>query len=672
MFEVQTFSFDKKGFGRINSNPRLSDWPVVYIIENGKEVYIGETTSVAARSRQHSTDEDRLKLERMHVILDEEYNKSATLDVEALLIQYIAAEGTHRLQNGNRGLVNHSYFDKERYRAKFESTIWSNLQRLGLVRKDLADIKNSEIFKYSPYKALTEDQLAIAEEILAVVTSTTRGTHIVTGGAGTGKSVLATYLVKALKDDPKTANLKIALVVSMSSLRGSIRNAFSHVGSLSESMVIGPSEVVNSDYDVLIVDEAHRLRQRKNIVNYRSHDEMNRKLGLGKYGTELDWILLRSKHQVLFYDEKQTIRPADVHAKRFIGLEATKHRLSTQHRVQGGVAYMEFVDNLFLADRNISADFDNFDFRIYEDPGDMVKEIKVRNAEIGLCRVVAGFAWPWTRADPNALDINLDGYRLKWNTRLVNWVNSPDAINEVGCIHTVQGYDLNYVGVIVGGELTFDVEKNQFQIQPDRYKDQNGWRGITDMRELERYIINIYKTLLTRGMKGAYVFVEDENLRDKLRQSLTNYWVPKMRLKPQNQGLVRSPITVEMVRIPLVGSAPCGNPLLGQENIQEYISVPKAKLKPGVKYFIVRAEGDSMDLGDIQDGDLLLCRYGEKGETGDKIIALLGGENVTVKEYGPRKNGIRLLLPRSSNKIHKPIKPSEGDSIQGIVQEILE
>jgi len=126
-----------------------------------------------------------------------------------------------------------------------------------------------------------------------------------------------------------------------------------------------------------------------------------------------------------------------------------------------------------------------------------------------------------------------------------------------------------------------------------------------------------------------------------------------------------------MVRIPLVGSAPCGNPLLGEENIEEYINVPKSKIKPGNKYFILRASGDSMNLAGILDGDLVLCRYGVKGETGDRVVALLG-DNVTIKVYGPRENGIRLLLPKSTNKVHMPITPEEGDTVQGVVQEVLE
>ena len=126
-----------------------------------------------------------------------------------------------------------------------------------------------------------------------------------------------------------------------------------------------------------------------------------------------------------------------------------------------------------------------------------------------------------------------------------------------------------------------------------------------------------------------------------------------------------------MIRVPLVGSAPCGNPLVGEQNIEDYILVEKSKIKSGFKYFILRAEGDSMNLAGIKDGDLVLCRLQEKADTGDRVVALLGGENVTIKEYGPREDGVRLLIPKSTNKNHTPITPDEGDSVQGIVQEVI-
>lgn len=668
MSDIQTFSFDQAGFANIKKFPLGRDWPVVYIIENQHEVYIGETTSAHNRSKQHYENKDRARLERLHIITDEESNKSATLDLESQLIQYFSAEGTLRLQNGNKGLVNHNYFDRDRYRAKLE-TIWKKLQGLQLVKMELNDIENSELFKYSPYKALTEDQMAVADELYEVVKSGHPSLHIVNGGPGTGKTILATYLVKLLKEDEKTKNLEIGLVISMTSLRRSIQDAFSFVTGLSRAMVIGPSEVANKKYDLLIVDEAHRLRRRRNITNYRSHDTMNRRFGLGHEGTELDWILKSSKQQILFYDENQSVRPADVHVDQFKNLKATHHFLTSQLRVKGGEKYIKFINNIFNGGENLDAQFNSFDFQIYDNVPKMVEDIKTKNEEFSLSRVVAGFAWPWvSRGKPEATDIDIDGYKLKWNSTTTNWVNSRNAVNEVGCIHTVQGYDLNYVGVIVGPELGYDEKSDHLTVHKEHYADSNGWHGVTDPMELERYIINIYKTLMTRGMRGCYVYFVDKSTEKFFKSRIAGALSTD---KPVVKKIL-SPYAREMVRIPLVGSAPCGNPLVGKQNIEDYILVEKAKIKPGFKYFILRAEGDSMNLKGINDGDFVLCRLQEKAETGDRVVALLGGENVTIKEYGPREDGVRLLIPRSTNKSHVPITPEEGDSVQGIVQEVLE
>jgi repressor LexA len=142
-------------------------------------------------------------------------------------------------------------------------------------------------------------------------------------------------------------------------------------------------------------------------------------------------------------------------------------------------------------------------------------------------------------------------------------------------------------------------------------------------------------------------------------------------IKTRHEKPVISPYTQEMLGVPLVGSAPCGEPLLGEENIEEIIMVDKSKIKSGAKYFILHASGDSMNKAGINDGDLVLCRYSEKAETGDRVVALLGGENVTIKYYD-KKDGRRILLPKSSNSSHQPIIPEEGDVVQGIVQEVIE
>ncbi len=669
MAKIETIDFESRAIERLKDRPLGLDWPTVYFLQNDKSAYIGQTTGLYDRTKTHKRDARRALLKKVHIITDEEFNMSAAYDIEALLIQYIAAEGTYKIQNGNRGLTDHNYFDKPRYRAKFE-LVWDNLKSLSLVKRELNEVKNSELFKYSPYKALTPEQLAIAEELITVVASAPRGTHIVQGGPGTGKSVLATYLIKAIKDNKETKGLRVALVVSMTPLRDTLKKVFSHVEGLSSNMVIGPSEVAKNEYDLLVVDEAHRLRQRRGLTGYGAHDKINILLGFDKYtGTELDWILKQSKHQILFYDENQTIRPADVPATRFESLDATHHHLTAQLRVEGGQKYLKLIEQLFTGEQSVENDLENYEFKMYEDVGEMVQDIKIKNEQVGLARVVAGYAWPWiSKKNPDAFDIEIGETKLKWNSQLTDWVNSANAINEVGCIHTVQGYDLNYVGVIIGSELTYDEVSKKLRVNPKNYKDVKGIGGVVDDSELERYILNIYKTMLTRGIKGTYVYVVDEKLKNHFNDLISVNPINKERVGIR---AVLSPITREMLRVPLVGSAPCGAPLLGNENIEEYIAVEKSKIKPGYKYFILRADGDSMNLAGINDGDLVLCRQQLKADTGDRVVALLG-ENVTIKEYGPREDGIRLLLPKSSNKIHMPITPGEGDSVQGIVQEVLE
>ncbi|MDB5204515.1 MAG: hypothetical protein JWP09_543 [Candidatus Taylorbacteria bacterium] len=437
-------------------------------------------------------------------------------------------------------------------------------------------------------------------------------------------------------------------------------------------MVIGPNDVVRQKYDLLIVDESHRLQRRKNIMGYGAYDTVNKNLGLDKDATQLEWIMRSSKHQIFLYDKNQSVKPSDIRPEDFQKLNAKEYTLNTQMRVEAGEEYIKFIEDIFDLRKPEKTEFKNYDFKIFDNIVSLVKEIKTKEDEYKLSRVVAGYAWPWhTKSGSKSIqkhDIEIDGMKLMWNSTAQDWVNSPNAINEVGCIHTVQGYDLNYVGVIIGPEFSYNPITKKFNVDKSKYFDTNGRNGITDPNELERYIINIYKTLLTRGIKGTYVYIVDENLRNYIKRVLNPVIVVTQ--IQFNKEEVKSPYQMETIKIPLVGSAPCGNPLMGEENIEEYIDVSKNKIRPGAKYFIVRADGDSMNKAGINDGDLVLCRWAEKGETGDRVVALLGGENVTIKYYDKR-DGRRILLPKSTNPQHQPIIPEEGDSVQGIVQEII-
>lgn len=674
MSNIVTFKYNKDNFEEIKNYNFGRNWPVVYVLEDKKEIYIGQTVNAYYRSKQHYENPERRKLNEIHIITDEEFNVSATLDIESWLIQYISADGKYVLQNGNSGLKNHNYYDRIKYKTKFEIT-WNKLKEIGIVKNSLEDLKNSDLFKYSPYKSLTEDQFFVAKQIFRDIKRNEINTFIVNGKPGTGKTILATYLFKYLKEQDETKHLKIGLVVPMASLRVTIKKVFGKIKGLKSNMVIGPNDVVQDQYDLLIVDEAHRLQRRKGIMGYGAFDKVNRGLGLGNYGTQLDWVMKSSKHQVFFYDENQSIKRADIRPEDFKKLKTKTYELSTQMRIEAGEEYIKFIEDIFDLRTPQNTTFPNYEFKIFNNAEEMVSLIKERDKNHKLARVVAGYAWPWhTKPGSKSIqkhDIEINGLKLIWNSTARDWVNSPNAVNEVGCIHTVQGYDLNYVGVIIGPEFYYDPLKKKFGVNREKYFDINGRNGVTDPNELERYIINIYKTLLTRGIKGTYVYIVDENLRNHFKEQLKQEVVKKINHEEfYNEKKIVSPFTIEMIRVPLVGSAPCGNPLLGEENIEDYIEVEKSKIKPGTKYFIVRASGDSMNKAGINDNDLVLCRYSEKGETGDRIVALLGGENVTIKFYD-KKDGRRILLPKSTNPIHQPIIPEEGDVVQGIVQEVL-
>ncbi|MDD4594848.1 MAG: DUF2075 domain-containing protein [Methanobacteriaceae archaeon] len=526
MESIKTFKFNESSISDMATYRHCKNWPVVYMIENGREMYIGETTSAYSRTKQHLKDTRRKDLNKIHLVIDDEYNKSAALDIESSLIEYIAADGTFSLQNGNLGLSNHNYYDREKYQAKFE-LLWESLKKKTLVKKELIQIRNSDLFKYSPYKALTEDQIIVAENIIDLMKMGERIPNIVSGAPGTGKTVLAVYLVKRLKESDDFNNLNIALVVPMTSLRKTLKKVFKNVKGLSSNMVIGPSQVVNKKYDILIVDEAHRLRRRVNLMpgQYATFDKINKSLGLDD-GDELDWIINFSKYQVLFYDENQSIKPSDVKKKKFENINFYTHELTSQLRVKGGNDYIEFIDNLLNNQTIQKCYFKNYDFKIYNDIKEMVNDIKIKNKKHELSRLVAGYAWDWQTKEKKNInydtdfDIEINGTKLTWNTTAADWVNSKNSINEVGCIHTIQGYDLNYVGVIIGPELSYDFSKREFIINKDLYKDKKGKNSIKNPKELEKYILNIYKVLLTRGILGTYVYVCDESLKKYLEESI--------------------------------------------------------------------------------------------------------------------------------------------------------
>ena len=548
--EINKYSFSKAGSAEYVLNTYMNNlWPVVYIIKDDTigEAYIGESTNAINRMKNHLANEDRKKLADLLIISCDKFNKSAVLDIESNLIQYMSSDGRYKLQNGNTGLINHNYYQREQYQGLFDN-LWEHLLVEKYAKNPLSRIDNSDLFKYSPYKSLTNDQHDSVLEILGLLTKKEENTIFVEGGAGTGKTILAIYMMKLLKTDimdhhldaedetysselrmisqlkEKFPNPRVALVVPMTSLRKTLKKVFSNVKGLKSSMVIGPSEVSKNEYDVLIVDEAHRLRKRKNITNFKSFDDANKLLGFDIHeGTELDWILKQSKNQIFFYDEGQSIKPSDIDQAKFIKQKwsASLLKLVSQHRVKGGMDYINYIDKLLhcrLEKGDKKFESEHYDFVLYDSLTDLYADLKKKEDEFGLCRLLSGYSWEWKSAKNDVPDITIEGLNLKWNTTNEDWINSPNAFNEVGCIHTTQGYDLNYTGIIFGKEITYNPETKQIEINASQYFDKKGKQGIENPATLKAYILNIYKTMMLRGIRGTYVYVCDEGLREYFKE----------------------------------------------------------------------------------------------------------------------------------------------------------
>lgn len=534
-------------------------WPIVYILSDGgvKKAYVGETLDAVSRFKAHLKNQEKKTLTSAHLISSERFNKSITLDLESTLIKYISGDGQYHLLNGNLGLVNHSYYQKKDVYRQLFLPIWEKLREEKLVRHTIKSIDNSDLFKYSPYKSLSTEQKEGLQKIISSLLDESVHNTVIQGGAGTGKTLLAVFLFKLLStnaEDFRYQELdqgdvilldlikrlklrypkpRMALVIPMSSFRTTIKKVFGHIYGLKSSMVIGPSELTKNTYDLVMVDESHRLRRRVNLGTYFGvFDKVCTQLGMDKnVASELDWVLNRSKKRVFFYDESQSIKPSDVEQKAFDQLKNRKDtqvmELTSQFRVNGGNRYVKFVEDLLTVNfpsgvkRYAS---EKYELRLFSDIAEMVEQIKTRDQQYGLSRLIAGYSWEWiSRHNASLYDIEIEGVRLKWNGSTIDWVNSKNSVNEVGCIHTTQGYDLNYAGVIFGNEISYDRDRNEIIIREERYRDRNGKQSIRTPAQLKEYILHIYKTVMLRGIRGTYVYVCDDQLRNYFAEHIASF-----------------------------------------------------------------------------------------------------------------------------------------------------
>lgn len=354
-------------------------------------------------------------------------------------------------------------------------------------------------------------------------------TIIIQGGPGTGKSVLAVNLLMHFI----TCTCNAAYVTKNSAPRQAFLSILSHnkaenIAEISQLFrsPSGLSRVAANSYDCLIVDEAHRL-VKKMYGDWTGENQVKE-------------CINASMLSIFMLDEDQAVTTKDIGCvdeilkwckelgSTIIMREETK--LTSQFRCNGSDAYIQFVDNLLQRTSEsvmIPLSELNYDFRLFDDASAMREALREKNAINNKARMVAGYCYDWNVKNHRGdVDIVLPGgFQAKWNLENDKiWAINSNSFEEVGCIHTAQGLEFDYVGVLIGKDLTYDeatgriVTNNKAISKDDK---SSGIRGASDA-EARRLILNTYKTLLTRGQKGCYVYCEDEALREYIRRLSQN------------------------------------------------------------------------------------------------------------------------------------------------------
>ncbi len=541
----------------------FSSWPVVYILTNkAGKAYIGETTNYKRRMRQPKLS-GKKPFDKTLLIDSPLFNQSTTFDYENRLIELFLADNNYRITNKNNGYCAFNYYQRPQYRQHFR-TLWRHLERLGYAKHPIEEIENSDLYKFSPFKGLTPDQYDAIDRIFSNVKSGQRSCTFVNGMPGTGKSILAISLLFKLRTDQDTKHLNCALVAPMEQLRKTYKLLARSVDGLKPGDIIGPSDVTkHSHYDVLLIDEAHRMHDVSGAMVVPAYWATCDKLDLDHSASQWDWMLAASDSTIFFFDPKQQVRATGMGSEdrnelfeklENSGISTSEYELTTQMRVHGGDEYLDFIYDILTGAEPARYTAEHFDelfsslpFNASQSPdhssvneddiaplyqlalvesfGDFCDLQRIKERECGLSRMVAGYAWSWeSRKDPEAFDIEINGIKKRWNSRSnSNWAISPSACEEVGSIHTVQGYDLNYTFVIIGDDLRYDPEVDRLVADKTSFKDL-GAKKTASEEILQEIIVNAYYVLLTRGIKGTFIFANSQCVKQYLKRFIPSIW----------------------------------------------------------------------------------------------------------------------------------------------------
>ena len=349
-------------------------------------------------------------------------------------------------------------------------------------------------------------------------------TIIIQGGPGTGKSVLAINLLMEYINQ----SLNVSYVTKNSAPRQAFLNLLTRGNAMRQTEIqqlfrspIGLSNCDENGYDCLIVDEAHRL-VKKMYGDWSGENQVKECIN-----ASLLSIFLLDEDQAVTTKDIGSIKEIQYWCKelgsRLIITDETK--LVSQFRCNGSDAYIQFIDDLLQRlPETVHVDLSelNFDFKVFDDPNKMREALRDKNQINNKSRMVAGYCYDWNvkhrRGD---WDIMLgDNFKAKWNLENDKvWAINPSSFEEVGCIHTAQGLEFDYVGVFIGKDLIYNPTTRRIESNKEAISKDDKSSGIRSAKQEKAHqlILNTYKTLLTRGQKGCYIYCEDPELRKYIK-----------------------------------------------------------------------------------------------------------------------------------------------------------
>ncbi|MCR5594240.1 MAG: DUF2075 domain-containing protein [Lachnospiraceae bacterium] len=379
---------------------------------------------------------------------------------------------------------------------------------------------------------MLDDQKVVYEDIILTsrrcMKDHQKRTVIVKGGPGTGKSVVAINLLAKLTNE--------GLFVQYTSKNSAPRNVYAkkltgHKKSSINNMFRGSGsyyEVESGMIDVLICDEAHRLNEKSGLFGNLGENQVKE-------------IINASLCSVFFIDESQRVTLSDIGTVAEIrkwaddlGSEVYETELVSQFRCDGSDGYLAWLDDVLEIRETANNDLRDIDYdiRIVDTPEEVRDIIVERNKVKNRSRILAGYCWAWLKEgqnDTSVHDIRIGNFEMSWNLgNTSTFAIDEDSVNEVGCIHTSQGLEFDYVGVIIGDDMRYE-DGHIVTDFTKRAKTDQSLKGIKGMykadpkralKEADEIIKNTYRTLMTRGMKGCYVYCTDRKLADHLRECL--------------------------------------------------------------------------------------------------------------------------------------------------------